>query len=160
MICGKCKDDHETSDQVRQCYGLAPSDPELARAHKTVYAVHAIQRSANPKIAITEGMWKLGDRIIKMQIAHHGSGRLYGKELIVSNDPHESGLNRVPEHRWERLVGAERMLRERGGQRMTLEEAQEFGRLYGFCCVCGAILTDETSIENGIGPVCGKREKW
>jgi hypothetical protein len=37
---------------------------------------------------------------------------------------------------------------------MTLEDAKEFGRLYGMCCQCGATLTDEKSIEAGIGPVC------
>jgi hypothetical protein len=41
--------------------------------------------------------------------------------------------------------------------RMTLEDAKEFGALYGTCCVCGRLLTNEVSIEAGIGPVCGKR---
>jgi hypothetical protein len=41
--------------------------------------------------------------------------------------------------------------------KMTLEAAQAFGRLYGICCRCGATLTDETSIAAGIVPVCGSR---
>lgn len=41
--------------------------------------------------------------------------------------------------------------------RMTLEAAKEFGKLYGMCCNCGATLTDENSIEDGIGPVCKKK---
>jgi hypothetical protein len=98
-------------------------------------------------------MWKLGDRVIKIQIAHHGSGRLYGKELIVE-PARVPGPARNREHRWERLVGAVRILQQEGGRRMTLAEAVEFGRLYGFCCRCGTILTDEGSIEAGIGPVC------
>lgn len=42
-------------------------------------------------------------------------------------------------------------------ERLTLEQAQEFGRLYGVCGICGATLTDETSIAAGIGPVCAGR---
>ncbi len=37
---------------------------------------------------------------------------------------------------------------------MTLEQAQEFGKLYGVCCRCAADLTDEDSIARGMGPVC------
>ncbi len=36
--------------------------------------------------------------------------------------------------------------------KMSLEEAKEFGHLYGVCCVCGRTLTNESSIEAGIGP--------
>jgi len=48
--------------------------------------------------------------------------------------------------------GAVRRLRPE--HRMSLEEAKEFGALYGTCCVCGRTLTNEDSIEAGIGPVC------
>lgn len=44
-------------------------------------------------------------------------------------------------------------------QKMTLEQAKAFGKIYGVCCDCGATLTDETSIANGIGPVCGAKTK-
>ena len=40
--------------------------------------------------------------------------------------------------------------------RMTLAEAKAWGMETGFCCVCGAFLTDEKSVANGIGPVCIK----
>lgn len=122
-------------------------------SHNTVDEVRACQlgvRKAPAPVEVTEGMWKLGDRIIKVQIAHHGSGHLYGKELIVTGSP----LDLPAGHRWQKLTGAVRMLREQGGRKMTLQEAVQFGRLYGFCCRCGTILTDENSIEAGIGPVC------
>lgn len=41
--------------------------------------------------------------------------------------------------------------------KMTLAQAKEFGAIYGICCNCSATLTDERSIEEGIGPVCAKR---
>ena len=40
--------------------------------------------------------------------------------------------------------------------RMTLDEAKAWGVETGFCCVCGAFLTDAKSVANGIGPVCEK----
>lgn len=43
-------------------------------------------------------------------------------------------------------------------QRMTLEQAQAFGRRYGVCAWCGRDLTDPASIAAGIGPVCAKGE--
>jgi hypothetical protein len=44
--------------------------------------------------------------------------------------------------------------------RMTLDDAAAFGKLYGQCCVCGRTLTDEVSIANGIGPVCAGKGWW
>lgn len=41
--------------------------------------------------------------------------------------------------------------------RMTLEQAKEYGAQFGVCCVCARTLTDPTSIDAGIGPVCAKR---
>lgn len=40
--------------------------------------------------------------------------------------------------------------------RMTIEQAKAWGMETGFCCVCGAFLTDAKSVANGIGPVCAK----
>lgn len=41
--------------------------------------------------------------------------------------------------------------------KLSLEDAKAFGVVYGVCCVCGATLTDENSIRNGIGPVCASK---
>jgi hypothetical protein len=35
-----------------------------------------------------------------------------------------------------------------------LEAVQEIGRATGVCCVCGRTLTNQSSIEAGIGPIC------
>lgn len=47
-----------------------------------------------------------------------------------------------------------------GFRRMSYAEAQEFGQLYGTCAVCGRTLTNETSIDRGIGPVCWEADRW
>ena len=38
-----------------------------------------------------------------------------------------------------------------------LEAIKSIGLLTGRCCLCGRTLTDETSIAEGIGPICGNR---
>lgn len=42
-------------------------------------------------------------------------------------------------------------------QRLTLEEAQEYGKQTGHCLVCSRRLTAKASVEAGIGPVCARR---
>jgi hypothetical protein len=94
---------------------------------------------------VTEGMWIVGEiiegmtpEIYKVQIAHHGSGRPYAKRLYADGfDYDRGGIRRIAE----------------AGRKMTLDEAKS----YGVCCRCGAVLTDERSIEAGIGPVCASK---
>lgn len=98
---------------------------------------------------ITEdGMYTLGEMIIKVQFAKQGSGNLYAKKLVKSEDT-KSGWA------FEYAPGLVNQLKAE--DRMSLEEAKKFGALYGVCCVCAADLTDEKSIAAGIGPICGGR---
>lgn len=109
-------------------------------------------------VALTDGMYRTPEGVIyKVQIAHHGSGNLYAKRMVpVENWDLEIHGKRKAGFQYE--PGAIKKLRPE--MKMTLEEAKAFGHLYGMCCVCGAILTDEYSIANGIGPVCGRKKGW
>lgn len=89
-----------------------------------------------------EGWYKQGDDYYKVQIAIHGSKRPYAKVLRVDGDTAT----------WEYAPGMVNRLTE--ADRLTEEDARAFGRLYGICVVCGAPLTNEESIEYGIGPIC------
>jgi hypothetical protein len=110
-----------------------------ARTNTSIAGIASAERRTGP---VTEGMYKVGERIFKVQKAVHGSGHLYAKELITDQDG--SSFAYAP--------GIIRTLTL--GDKMTIEEAKEFGALYGTCCVCARTLTNETSIEAGIGPVC------
>lgn len=90
-----------------------------------------------------EGMHRLDGHIYKVQVAVHGSGNLYAKKLVRGEDDTWS---------FEYESGAIRRLSD--ATLMSLEDAKEFGALYGVCCVCGRILTNEASIADGIGPIC------
>lgn len=101
---------------------------------------------ATPRREITEGFWFIltGETITvyKVQHAHHGSGRLYAKILDGGT------FDYAPE--------GMRDLRA-SGQKMDMDTARKFGHLYGMCCRCGRILTDENSIAAGIGPKCASK---
>lgn len=92
---------------------------------------------------IEDGFYRLDGKVYKVQRAVHGSGHQYAKEM-----DDETG-------RFYLATGMIGHVRKHG-VRMTAEEAGKLGQLYGHCIACGRTLTDEGSIEAGIGPVCAK----
>lgn len=103
---------------------------------------------------LTDGMYRKDGEIYKVQVAVHGSKRLYAKKLVKLDEPRQMAKG-VRTHEFEYASGAIRTLTP--ADKMTLEEAKAWGALYGTCCCCGALLTDENSIEAGIGPICAKK---
>ncbi len=123
------------------------SPKQIASATSMRVKCEAKDKARKSKVT-EDGMYLHPDgTIYKVQIAHHGTGNLYAKRLIVGD------IGEKATFEFDR--GAVTMLEP--SMKMTLAQAQAFGSLYGVCCVCGAILTDEKSIEDGIGPVCKAR---
>lgn len=83
--------------------------------------------------------------VAKVQRAVHGSGNLYAKLL---DDAGSFVYTRG-------LIG--RIRSQDGWKALTLDEAKRLGKLYGRCMVCGRTLTNEQSIQDGIGPICASR---
>lgn len=138
--------EREVSDEVR-----GAAKPDISKELASVLINKCLQfpkkRSGSGVSApepITEGMYKVGTDVYKVQAAVNGSGRLYAKKLVGQTFVYSPGAMKVlrPEHK------------------MTLEQAKEWGLLYGTCCVCGRTLTDERSIAAGIGPVCANKGWW
>lgn len=105
----------------------------------------AVKASGTKYDKVGEGMYKFEGDIYKVQEAKYGSGRCYAKKLTQCGD----------KWRFEYAQGAIAQLKNE--HKLTIEEAKTFGKLYGVCCACGRILTDETSIEMGIGPICAEK---
>lgn len=102
-----------------------------------------------------EGMHFIDGQVIKVQRAVHGSGNLYAKVLVilVPAELAEDGTVLTPaEAKFEYAPGV--VNRTSTETLMTREDGAKFGRLYGMCVKCAATLTDEESIERGMGPVC------
>lgn len=142
----------ETGEEVRTSYTKAEASAEITRLLK----LRESGQVRTPK-AVEEGMYRTPDgQIYKVQIAVHGSGRPYAKRLVKLDEPREMAKG-TRTHDFVREPGALAKLTPE--MRMTLDEMKEWGKLYGTCCKCGITLTDETSIADGIGPVCGGRRK-
>lgn len=107
------------------------------------------REETKPQVEIDEGMYFLDGVIFKVQRAVHGSGRLYAKRLIADD---------YGKARFAYAPGIVKVLRPEF--KLTKEQAQEWGALYGTCCRCGRTLTAEDSIERMMGPVCFGKMGW
>lgn len=94
------------------------------------------------------GFYQKEDVIYKVQAAIYASGYSYAKRLVVSEKGRAS---------FKYDGGAITQLKPE--HQMTIAQARAFGKIYGVCIVCSRALTDEVSIEMGMGPVCGKRHR-
>lgn len=105
------------------------------------------------KREIEDGIWYVEDtnEIYKVYVTVHGN-----RQQCVKRLEHIEGTGKG---KFAYLGLAAKHL-PKAARLMTLEEAKKFGRLYGFCVKCGRTLTDEQSIADGIGPVCGADGKW
>lgn len=104
---------------------------------------------------IEPGMYQTPDgTIFKVQIAVHGSGKPYAKQLRTDTDPETD----VTDVWFEYAAGAIRKLRPEW--KMTPAQAAAFGSLYGVCCNCAKTLTDENSQHNGYGRKCADNMGW
>lgn len=99
---------------------------------------------------LTDGMYQTANgTIYKIQKAvAQGSGNLYAKRLVPGEGYGSKATFVYAPGAMKGLTLADKM---------TLEQAKKFGALYGTCCVCGRTLTNEASIEAGIGPVCATK---
>ena len=110
------------------------------------------QTSRTP--AVTEdGLYRTPDgQIYKVQVALYGSGRLYAKQLVELAAPRILKNDKIRTHAFE--IEHSAISRLTPAMKMTREEAMVWGKLYGTCCRCGLSLTDDASIDRGLGKIC------
>lgn len=138
-----------TDGQVKGVLNCLRADVVRQDALDAEAAAGPVARPVKREAITQDGMYKLGETIYKVQKAVHGSGKLYAKRLVVDTSVQPAHVS------FEYEAGA--VSRLSASDKLTLEEAKAFGALYGTCCVCGRTLTDETSIAEGIGPICARR---
>ena len=146
LLAGKARDAARL-DAARLATELYADDEYAAHVARKAQAA-APAKAWQPRAQVEQdGMYQMPDgTIFKVQQAKvGGSGRLYAKRLEV-----EGGQGTF-------VYAPGAITRLDASMRMTLEQAKAYGKLYGVCCKCGSPLTDEISIANGIGPVCGAK---
>lgn len=163
-------------DQIN-AYGLVTlTEPDINRMFKSISEAisnlkilrdtsrqeYNRQQKANPVKAqtanqnsVTEGMYRTDNGDIYKVQASKESGRLYAKKLVKLDAPKTDKRGNVTTHVFEYAPGAMRNIK--ATDRMSIEDAAEFGKRTGTCCNCGRTLTNPDSIDAGIGPVCAQR---
>lgn len=135
---------------IEQCDGpMSKADASrmierlIGERDRTRAAVKAERQTAPVQADISEGFYRSADgNIFQVVQARHGSHFL---AKILDRDT----------GKFEYAGAAKRFVK--ADQRMTLEEAQEYGKQTGRCMVCGRLLQRKESIEAGIGPICASR---
>lgn len=167
MICGNCKEHHISVGEVRACYAdrresavlsrpqnrsvLADPQPDLSLRAEPEAPIS--QTPTRRNVRAEDGIYRHNGEVYKVQTAVNASGLRYAKHLKVTkiSEDEYSG-------EWERSPGMVfKLLPE---EKLSIEEAAAFGKLYGICCICGTVLSNEKSIERGIGPVCLQKMGW
>jgi len=109
-----------------------------------VAELKAASKPAAP-VELEDGIYLLGEDIVKVVHAIHGSGRQYGKKLVAPEAEGENGS-------WVMVPGVVAKLTPE--MKMDLAQAEKFGAIYGCCVRCGRGLTKETSIAQAMGDKC------
>lgn len=141
----------EQGEEVQTSYTKDEASDEITRLLKARDEAPKGQVRTSGRVT-EDGMYRTPEgEIYKVQIAVHGSGHLYAKKLVKLDEP-KVGKTFVKTHDFVMESGAIRKLTP--AMKMSKEQAQEWGKLYGSCCRCGKTLTKEASIDRGMGPVC------
>lgn len=169
--------DHTPAASLRGALGasspraITPADPVksfqdgiIAGATKAHAEREAVRQALSPEPAakpLTDGFYARpnadGVTIFKV-VWNQAETNLYAKQLFVETVPAEDGHPEIHRAHWGYAPGAVKSLTL--AMKLTEEQAAEFGKLYGVCCICSARLTNEESIERGIGPVCADKQGW
>jgi hypothetical protein len=129
---------------------LADGTLDKGRASDAISALRVAPKAvavAAAKPNVEEGMYHKGGVIFRVHRSRE-SGNLYAKRL-------ELDLLSNGKPRFVYAKGA--IMALTCEDKMSRDDAKAFGVETGICCVCGAFLTDEKSVSEGIGPVCSKR---
>jgi hypothetical protein len=105
--------------------------------------------SGHNTIKVEEGMFKKDGIVYKVVRAKNNSGRLYAKKL-----------RQDAQGTWFFDMARGMVYKLRPEDKLSAEDAAEFGKLYEICINCGRDLTRDNSIHVGYGPVCADNNGW
>jgi hypothetical protein len=160
----------------------ADIDAEIARLSDPAVTVAAIQQALNERAPVraTIDAWLASDRALRTrtQECERKAAQRNSAAPTGTLDVQDGQTYRTPDGRvfhayrtqrgvlcvklwdadadaFEYYGAATRM--PAGAVLMSREDAAEFGKATGTCCVCMRHLTDDESVARGIGPVCASK---
>lgn len=132
---------------------VAPEGLSVRSASEAISALMDLQSNEKkPAKAYKEafpGYYSHGDDLYEVCVSKQK--RKYAKKLIVRTD-FEGKITRAS---WEFIAGALATFQE--WESVDLDYAKNFGKAWGVCMCCGRLLTNPTSVEAGIGPICSSK---
>jgi hypothetical protein len=93
-----------------------------------------------PVVALEVGVYFKEGVVYRVKLSQ-ATGRPYATKLVGGSFQYDPS--------YIRAISAD--------DKMTLEQACDYGLQFGVCVACGRELTDEVSVARGIGPVCARR---
>lgn len=139
---GQAPVDYDTLCDLMDRRGVSAEIDRLLKTPKV--AAKPVEHSFK-RVELEDGVYLHEDNVYKVVHAQGGSNRQYAKRLTVTDG----------QGRFEYEQGA--IAKIKPEEKMTLAQAAQYGALYGCCANCGRALSNEDSIEAGIGPVCRDR---
>lgn len=148
LMVSKTEDGSRTIAEALAADGKTPDDFVDTLPTRAIVSDTISRFLALPKLdgagAVPEGFHLANGNVYKVQSNRAGTGS-YAKVLVPGAEGEKGHFDYVGRAPFP-ILSADTIL--------TAEKAAEFGHLYGICARCGATLTDEDSIQRGIGPVC------
>lgn len=150
MICGHCKQQDSTIDHVRSCSGAFPATYNSAGAQllqSVTQRLPVLIPSDEPKPStsfepVEEGIYELDGAVYRVKW-NKSHTRRYAEQMTGKTG------------RWVYAKGVIAQLRPE--HKVSLDRAKEYGQTTGICMMCGRLLTNPTSVAEGIGPICAGR---
>lgn len=148
MICGHCQQQNSTIEHVKACSIVenvnritANTLPVLIPADE--YISPTPKESAPPPFEPVEtGVYEMDGEVYRVKW-NKSETRRYAEKMTGQKG------------RWVFAKGAMALLRPE--HKVSLERAKEYGQKTGVCMMCGRLLTNPTSVAEGIGPICAGR---
>lgn len=137
LLAEKIEDPAKALDAIKWVNEHKLSKATASAKISEYMAMPTVRKAFSSTSELDEGMYRMNDEIFKVYRTQ--AGHLATKQLTEDGFEY---MGRKPLH----SLTAE--------HRMTLDEAKEYGKVTGTCCNCGRTLTNEESIEAGIGPIC------
>lgn len=116
-------------------------------------------KTETPKVSTPTGTVPNGIHMIDgfiIRIRTSKSGNQYAERLLTQIEREEAKKQTGEDTMWL-YEGRKGMKGASAATLLTLEQAKAYGKAYGVCAKCGALLSDPDSVEAGIGPVCATK---
>lgn len=137
----------DSDNAAEASLAFADSEPTTKSASAYIDTLKAeiakIKNTEVVKFDVPQGLHLIGQDVYRIRKSK-SSGRFYAELLDINA-------------REFRYVGKKPVNDASRDTLMTLDEAKVFGKAYGFCVRCCALLEDPASVEAGVGPVCAKK---